>query len=138
MLDALTSTADVEMVTTTVDGAPAGSVDGDDETRVEASTAPTTTATTHPSTALSTATESGVDDLDGDGTWRRRATDLLASTTLATTVDELATVLSLHDRRESKQAIADAVGRPRSTITGWIKAWEEFALVTAGAGASNE
>ncbi|WP_440711940.1 hypothetical protein [Gordonia sp. FQ] len=58
----------------------------------------------------------------GDELWRARAAELVATTKVNATPDELATVLALDEQGASKVAIAEAVGRSRSTITGWLKA----------------
>lgn len=56
----------------------------------------------------------------------RRADEILASSGISADVDELATVLSLHADGASKASIATAVGRSRSTVTGWINAAERL------------
>ncbi|MFF0709136.1 helix-turn-helix domain-containing protein [Gordonia sputi] len=53
--------------------------------------------------------------------WRRRADEVLATSQIAADPDELATVLRMADDGASKQAIADAVGRSRSTVSGWLR-----------------
>ena len=55
------------------------------------------------------------------GEWRRRADEVLATSQIAADPDELATVLRMADDGASKQAIADAVGRSRSTVSGWLR-----------------
>ncbi|WP_299487222.1 hypothetical protein [uncultured Gordonia sp.] len=58
----------------------------------------------------------------GDELWLTRAAELIATTKINATPDELATVLALDEKGSSKAAIAEAAGRSRSTITGWLKA----------------
>lgn len=66
------------------------------------------------------------DDIDGPPVeladeHRRRAGEVVASSKISAAVGELATVLALDADGLSKQAIADRVGRSRSTVTGWLK-----------------
>ncbi len=55
---------------------------------------------------------------------RRHADEVVATSKISAAADELAIVLALDAEGLSKQAIADRVGRSRSTVTGWIKAAE--------------
>ena len=56
---------------------------------------------------------------------------MLATSQIAADADELATVLRLADDGASKQAIADSVGRSRSTVSGWLRVAAEAPTLAA-------
>lgn len=78
---------------------------------------------------LAATTASSVDDLDDECS--RRARRVLAASQIAADADELATVLRMADAGASKQAIADAVGRSRSTVSGWLRVAGETPTLAA-------
>ena len=72
---------------------------------------------------------SAADDLDDECS--RRARRVLAASQIAADADELATVLRMADEGASKQAIADSVGRSRSTVSGWLRVAGEAPTLAA-------
>ncbi|WP_287004261.1 MULTISPECIES: helix-turn-helix domain-containing protein [Gordonia] len=101
----------------------------DERRRVDADDPTTGTdelATTTPTSVTYDPGELVADELAATPTsdtdeWRRRADDVLATSQIAADADELATVLRMADAGASKQAIADSVGRSRSTVSGWLR-----------------
>lgn len=82
---------------------------------------PSTTPKSSPDDVVVSPTTSAVELLDEH---RQRADAVVATSKISAAADELAIVLALDAEGLSKQAIADRVGRSRSTVTGWIKAAE--------------
>lgn len=62
----------------------------------------------------------GRSDDESDESWAVAAERVRAATGITAEPDELATVLEMADSGESRAAIAAAVGRSKSTVSGWI------------------